>query len=82
MKTGNDTRATKPATAVAALLDPWAAAFESLADGPRSEALAADRRFDDPAWHGHAGYRALGETYLAWGRQLHAAIDALPLPGR
>jgi polyhydroxyalkanoate synthase len=82
MKPGNDTHATQAATAVAALLDPWAAAFESLADSPRSEALAADRRFDDPAWHGHAGYRALGETYLAWGRQLHTVIDALPLPGR
>jgi polyhydroxyalkanoate synthase len=58
------------------------ALVESLAEGPRSEALAADRRFDDPAWQGHPAYRALGETYLAWAQQLHSAIDALGLPGR
>jgi polyhydroxyalkanoate synthase len=70
------------ASALRSLLDPIAAAFESMADKPKSPALAADRRFDDPAWHGHPFYRALGEGYLEWARQLHATIDVLPLTGR
>jgi polyhydroxyalkanoate synthase len=59
-----------------------AALVESLHERRPSEPLAADRRFDDPAWHRHPGYRALGEGYLAWAQQLHAVIDAMPLAGR
>lgn len=63
-------------------LQALAATLEAQADRPRSEALAADARFHDPAWHSHAGYRTLGESYLAWRQQVHAAIDAMKLPDR
>ncbi|HYF17617.1 MAG TPA: alpha/beta fold hydrolase [Ramlibacter sp.] len=44
--------------------------------------IGEDPRFSDPAWQDNPAYRALGEAYLAWTRQVHSTIDLLPLKDR
>ncbi len=41
-----------------------------------------DRRFADPAWTGNAAYRALAQTYLAWGNALYQFIDEAKIDSR
>ena len=41
-----------------------------------------DRRFADPAWTGNPVYRALAQTYLAWGNALHRFIDEAEIDSR
>lgn len=41
------------------------------------EADKSDRRFTDPAWREHPGYRRLGQAYLAWSRSLNGLADRL-----
>src|SRR5262249_54236407 len=41
-----------------------------------------DRRFADPAWTANPAYRALAQTYLAWGNALYQFIDEAKLDGR
>src|SRR5262249_41663864 len=40
---------------------------------------AADRRFADPAWSEHSGYRRLMQSYLAWRAALNEAVARLGL---
>ena len=79
MQTAMQTAWRSISDAQSALLQPW---MQMTAVAPPSPALASDRRFDDPAWQTHAGYRAFGEAYLAWRSQVHAAIDRAGLTGR
>ncbi|WP_231503013.1 alpha/beta hydrolase [Blastococcus sp. URHD0036] len=41
----------------------------------RELAGTADKRFADPAWSGHPGYRRLGQGYLAWSASLDRLVD-------
>jgi polyhydroxyalkanoate synthase len=41
-----------------------------------------DRRFADPAWKDNAAYRALAQTYLAWGNALYHFIDEAKIDSR
>jgi polyhydroxyalkanoate synthase len=41
-----------------------------------------DRRFADPAWTGNAAYRALAQSYLAWGKALYHFIDEAKIDSR
>jgi polyhydroxyalkanoate synthase subunit PhaC len=41
-----------------------------------------DRRFADPAWTGNAAYRALAQSYLAWGNALYHFIDEAKIDSR
>ena len=41
-----------------------------------------DRRFADPAWKDNAAYRALAQSYLAWGNALYHFIDEAKIDGR
>src|SRR5262252_5614550 len=41
-----------------------------------------DRRFADPAWKDNAAYRALAQTYLAWGSALYHFIDEAKIGSR
>lgn len=34
-----------------------------------------DKRFADPAWREHPGYRRLGQSYLAWQAAVHDVVD-------
>jgi polyhydroxyalkanoate synthase len=43
---------------------------------------AKDRRFADPAWKESAAYRALAQSYLAWGKALHRFLDEAKLEAR
>jgi polyhydroxyalkanoate synthase len=52
------------------------AEFGRIATG--GSALAPDpkdRRFADPAWKDNAAYRALAQSYLAWGNALYRFLD-------
>lgn len=40
---------------------------------------AKDKRFADPAWTNSSGYRALVQSYLAWGSAMHRFIDEAPM---
>src|SRR5215469_2478095 len=60
-----------------------AAEFGRIAIG--SSVLAPDpkdRRFADPAWKDNAAYRALAQTYLAWGNALFQFIDEAKIDSR
>src|SRR5262252_2428522 len=41
-----------------------------------------DRRFADSAWKDNAAYRALAQTYLAWGNALYQFIDEAKIDSR
>jgi polyhydroxyalkanoate synthase len=59
------------------------AEFGRIATG--ASALAPDtkdRRFADPAWTANPAYRALAQTYLAWGKALYQFIDEAKIDGR
>jgi polyhydroxyalkanoate synthase len=59
------------------------AEFGRIATG--GSALAPDpkdRRFADPAWKDNAAYRALAQTYLAWGNALYHFIDEAKIDSR
>jgi polyhydroxyalkanoate synthase len=59
------------------------AEFGRIATG--GSALAPDpkdRRFADPAWTGNPAYRALAQTYLAWGDALYRFIDEAKIDSR
>jgi polyhydroxyalkanoate synthase len=59
------------------------AEFGRIATG--GSALAPDpkdRRFADPAWTGNPAYRALAQTYLAWGNALYQFIDEAKIDRR
>ncbi|MGH8351341.1 MAG: PHA/PHB synthase family protein [Pseudomonas sp.] len=43
------------------------------------EADKGDRRFTDPAWREHPGYRRLGQAYLAWSRSVNRLGDQLDI---
>jgi polyhydroxyalkanoate synthase len=43
---------------------------------------ARDRRFADPAWRESVAYRALAQSYLAWGNALHRFLDEAKLDKR
>ncbi|WP_158592118.1 PHA/PHB synthase family protein [Pseudomonas cavernicola] len=43
------------------------------------EADKGDRRFTDPAWREHPGYRRLGQAYLAWSRSVNGLVDQLDI---
>ncbi len=38
-----------------------------------------DRRFTDPTWHDHPGYRRLGQAYLAWSRSVNGLVEQLDI---
>jgi hypothetical protein len=38
-----------------------------------------DRRFTDPAWKESAAYRALAQSYLAWGHALNRLVDDMKM---
>ena len=59
------------------------AEFGRIATG--SSALAPDpkdRRFADPAWKDNAAYRALAQSYLAWGNALYRFLDKAEMRDR
>jgi poly[(R)-3-hydroxyalkanoate] polymerase subunit PhaC len=59
------------------------AEFARIATG--GSALAPDpkdRRFADPAWKDNAAYRALAQSYLAWGNALYHFIDEAKIDSR
>jgi poly[(R)-3-hydroxyalkanoate] polymerase subunit PhaC len=74
------------------LSHPAAAARQSLAflselgriatGGSELAPDAKDRRFADPAWKESIGYRALAQTYLAWGNALNRFLDEAKLDQR
>src|SRR5499427_9490819 len=41
-----------------------------------------DRRFADPAWKDNAAYRALAQSYLAWGNALYRFLDEAKIGDR
>jgi polyhydroxyalkanoate synthase len=41
-----------------------------------------DRRFADPTWKDNAAYRALAQSYLAWGSALYRFVDEAQLDSR
>jgi len=41
-----------------------------------------DRRFADPAWKTNAAYRALAQSYLAWGNALYGFLDEAKIGSR
>ena len=41
-----------------------------------------DRRFADPAWKDNAVYRALAQSYLAWGNALYRFLDEAKIDSR
>jgi polyhydroxyalkanoate synthase subunit PhaC len=41
-----------------------------------------DRRFADPAWKNNAAYRALAQSYLAWGNALYGFLDEAKIGSR
>src|SRR5215467_13315385 len=41
-----------------------------------------DRNFTDPAWQENAVYRALAQSYLAWGNALYRFIDEAEIDRR
>src|SRR5215468_4799408 len=41
-----------------------------------------DRRFADPAWKDNAAYRALAQSYLAWGNALYRFLDEANIGSR
>jgi polyhydroxyalkanoate synthase len=41
-----------------------------------------DRRFADPAWKNNAAYRALAQSYLAWGNALHGFLAEAKIGSR
>jgi len=41
-----------------------------------------DRRFADPAWKDNVAYRALAQSYLAWGNALYCFLDEAKLDKR
>jgi polyhydroxyalkanoate synthase subunit PhaC len=41
-----------------------------------------DRRFADPAWKDNPAYRALAQSYLAWGNALYQFIDEAKIDSR
>ena len=43
---------------------------------------AKDKRFADPAWTESAAYRALAQSYLAWGRALNRFVDEAEMDER
>jgi polyhydroxyalkanoate synthase len=43
---------------------------------------ARDRRFADPAWRESVAYRALAQSYLAWGNALYRFLDEAKLDKR
>jgi polyhydroxyalkanoate synthase len=47
----------------------------------RELAGATDKRFADPAWTGHPGYRRLGQGYLAWSASLDRLVDRYEASG-
>jgi polyhydroxyalkanoate synthase subunit PhaC len=59
------------------------AEFGRIASG--GSALAPDpkdRRFADPAWRDNAAYRALAQSYLAWGNALYRFLDEANIDSR
>jgi poly[(R)-3-hydroxyalkanoate] polymerase subunit PhaC len=44
--------------------------------------IATGGSFADPAWTGNAAYRALAQTYLAWGNALYQFIDEAKIDSR
>jgi polyhydroxyalkanoate synthase subunit PhaC len=59
------------------------AEFGRIASG--GSALAPDpkdRRFADPAWKDNAAYRALAQSYLAWGNALYRFLDEANIDSR
>jgi polyhydroxyalkanoate synthase len=59
------------------------AEFGRIASG--GSALAPDpkdRRFADPAWRDNASYRALAQSYLAWGNALYRFLDEANIDSR
>jgi len=59
------------------------AEFGRIATGGSALALdPKDRRFADPAWKDNAAYRALAQTYLAWGNALYHFIDEAKIDSR
>lgn len=44
------------------------------------EADKRDRRFTDPAWREHPGYRRLGQAYLAWSGNVNRLGEQLDIP--
>jgi polyhydroxyalkanoate synthase subunit PhaC len=59
------------------------AEFGRIASG--DSALAPDpkdRRFADPAWKDNAAYRALAQSYLAWGNALYRFLDEANIDSR
>jgi len=59
------------------------AEFGRIATG--GSALAPDpkdRRFADPAWKHNAAYRALAQSYLAWGNALYRFLDEAKIGDR
>lgn len=59
------------------------AEFGRIATG--NSALAPDpkdRRFADPAWKDNAVYRALAQSYLAWGSALYRFVDEAEIDSR
>jgi polyhydroxyalkanoate synthase subunit PhaC len=59
------------------------AEFGRIASGGSALALdPKDRRFADPAWKDNAAYRALAQSYLAWGNALYRFLDEANIDSR
>jgi polyhydroxyalkanoate synthase len=56
--------------------------FVSIAMGTEGHAPAEkDKRFADPAWRTHPGYRRLAQNYVAWTESLNRLVDGYEAGG-
>src|SRR6516225_5618746 len=61
----------------------WVAELGRIATGGSTLAPdPKDRRFADPAWRENAAYRALAQSYLAWGNALYGFLDEAKIGSR
>jgi polyhydroxyalkanoate synthase subunit PhaC len=72
----NPAVAVRQSMALVAELGRIATGRSALAPDPK------DRRFADPAWKDNTAYRALAQSYLAWGNALYHFIDEAKIDSR